>query len=287
MRPEELPRKTPDRMIRDSLQDPANLRDFLRDALPAVADHLDYAKLRPLEREIIGGDWRVREADLLFEIPYLGTPDSSALIALLIEHQSDTDAIVPLRTLLIAIGYWERIWRDWEAKPRPRDPFRLPPVVPIVLYTADVPWGSNKELIDLLGPPDSLHAFAPVWKPIFWNLAERTPENLLAGGPWMQLMTVMRVSSEEQAEIERVFTEAIRRLNTIREQEHVRWYELLRAMFYYVTWRRAEPARQSLEAIVLKENPAHYEEVQIMAQTAAEALMEKGAKREAIRRTRQ
>jgi hypothetical protein len=266
-------------MVRDTLQTPANLRDFLRDALPDVADRLDYAKMRPLEREIVGGDWRVREADLLFEIPYLQSPHPPALIAVLVEHQSDTDPLIPLRTLLMTTGYWERVWRDWEAKPRPRDPLRLPPVVPIVLYTADVPWGSNEELADLLGPPEVLHAFAPGWKPVFWNLAERTPERLLAGGPWMQLMTVMRVSVEEQAEIERLFTEAVRRLNTIRDIEHVRWYELLRAMFYYVSWRRPSLNRQVLEAILVRENPANQQEVQGMIKTGAEELMEEGAVR--------
>jgi len=39
--PDDLPRQLPDRMIRESLQTPANLRDFLQDCVPDVADHLD------------------------------------------------------------------------------------------------------------------------------------------------------------------------------------------------------------------------------------------------------
>jgi hypothetical protein len=283
--PREPPRQALGRMIRDSLQVPGNLCDFLRAAVPAVADHFDYGRLRPLEREMIGGDWRAREADLLFEIPYLDAGVAAA-VAILIEHQSDTDPFVPLRTLLIATGFWERVWRDWEQQKRPRPAFVLPPVVPIVLYTGTVPWGSNKTIADLLGAPAALHPFAPGWGPVFWNLAERTPEALLAGGPWMQFMALMRVSEAEQAEFIRVCTEAIRRVNTIREGEHVRWYELLRMMLIYAAWRRPEGDRQALAEIAERENPANHEEVRAMTQTAAEFLMEQGARQEALRRTR-
>ncbi len=134
----ELPRQLPDRMIRESLQTPANLRDFLKDCVPDVADHLDYSKLRPLERDMLTDDWRLGTVDLLFEVPYVDEA-AAALVAILIEHQSDTDPFVPLRTLLTTTGFWERAWREWEAKAKPRPPFVLPPVIPIVLYTADVP----------------------------------------------------------------------------------------------------------------------------------------------------
>lgn len=284
--PEELPRQLPDRMIRESLQTPANLRDFLRDCLPGVADHLEYSGLRPLERERITDDWRLRAVDLLFEVPYVDEAAASALVAVLIEHQSDTDALVPLRTLLTTTGFWERAWREWEAKERPRPPFVLPPVIPIVLYTGNVPWGSRRTIAEMLGPPAALHPFAPAWGPVFWSLAERTAEHLLGCGPWMQLMALMRVSAEEAPRFLSICTEAIRRLIPIRETEHVRWSELLGMMLTYAVWRRPESERQALRDIAEKENPANKQEVQAMVETGGEYLMRQGANREAIRRTR-
>lgn len=62
--PDELPRQLPDRMIRESLQVPANLRDFLRDCVPEVADHLDYSRLRPLERQMIAGGLAIARGGL-------------------------------------------------------------------------------------------------------------------------------------------------------------------------------------------------------------------------------
>ena len=54
------PRPIADRTIRDTLADPANLRDFLRAAVPDVADLLDYEHMRPVPRETFTDDWHGR-----------------------------------------------------------------------------------------------------------------------------------------------------------------------------------------------------------------------------------
>ncbi len=135
----------------------------------------------------------------------------------------------------------------------------------------------------MLGPPQVLHPFAPAWSPVFWNLAERTPEHLLSCGPWMQLMTMMRVSGKEQAELQTFFTAAIRKVNVIRETEHGRWYELLRMMLAFTIWRRPAGERDSLIQIAERENPANQEEVRVMALTGAQAYMMEGEIRQARR----
>jgi hypothetical protein len=73
MRP---PRHLADHMIRESLSEPANLEDFLRQAVPELADHLDFSQVQPVPREFFSEDWHGREADLLFEIPWRDAPMS-------------------------------------------------------------------------------------------------------------------------------------------------------------------------------------------------------------------
>ncbi len=93
--PGRLPREMPDRIVRRSLEVPANLHDFLRDAVPRLSEGFDYARMRPVNREMFTDDWRIREADLLFENPFLDeTLTVHALVCVLIEHQSDTDRMV-------------------------------------------------------------------------------------------------------------------------------------------------------------------------------------------------
>src|SRR5712691_5079574 len=92
-------------------------------------------------------------------------------------------SLLPLRVLLYAVLYWEREWKNWEAQPAPRDGFRLTPIVPIVFHTGEQPWNSSRQLADLLSGPDLFKAFAPSWPVCFWDLAEKSPRELLNSSP--------------------------------------------------------------------------------------------------------
>ncbi len=60
----DAPRDLPDRVIRQALRHPANLRAFLQQAVPALAGGFDCERGRLLDREFPLDDWRRREADL-------------------------------------------------------------------------------------------------------------------------------------------------------------------------------------------------------------------------------
>jgi hypothetical protein len=217
-----------------------------------LAAGFDCTRRRLLDREFPLEDWRRREADLPLEVPYrFGDTETFALVCVLLEHQSDTDPLMPLRLLLFAVIYWDRQWHEWEQLPVPRPPFRLRPVLPIVLYTGPRPWGSNRTLRDLLGEPTAFHAFAPDWQPLFWNLAEHTPEQLLqTGREWFQALAVVRAQDEESNAFANVFTEAVQRLTGVYGQNHVRWYDLMRIVFTYAAWKRPTEERDRLFAAV-------------------------------------
>lgn len=274
------PRDLPDRVIRQSLRHPANLRTFLRQAVPQLADGFDCDRARFLDREFALDDWRHRESDLPFEIPYRqGDQECLALVLVLIEHQSDTDPLMPLRLLCFAVLYWEKQWRTWEQSPRPREPLRLNPVLPLVLYTGATPWGSNRTLLDLMGEPQAFHAFCPTWQPLFWNLADTTPEGLLASGQeWLQMMAVLRAERTGTESFERVYNEAVQRLSAMPDDEQVRWHELMRILVTWATHRRPRDERLKLLDITVAGQTSRdrQKEVQTMAQTGAEALIEEG-----------
>jgi hypothetical protein len=208
----EPPRNLPDQVIRDSLTHAANLREFLNEVLPRLADGFDCEHANPISREFLWDDWRNREADLPLEIPFHSSAGEwTAIVCVLIEHQSDTDTMMPLRALYFGVGYWDRKLKSWASQKPPRSPLKLPPVLPIILYTGPTPWGSNRTITDLLGEPKEFHAFAPKWEPIFWNLADYTPRQLLdSSSPWMRMLAVIRVERAEQDEFQAVFAEAVR-----------------------------------------------------------------------------
>src|SRR4051812_32682338 len=127
MRPtSEPPRDLADRVIREALQHPDNLRAFLRQAVPALADGFDCERRRFLSPQFPLDDWRRREADLPFEIPYrLGDEELWALVFVILEHQSAEDPAMPLRLLYFVVLYWERQWKAWEQRTAPKPPLSL------------------------------------------------------------------------------------------------------------------------------------------------------------------
>jgi hypothetical protein len=278
MPPSDTPRDLADRLIRQSLRQPENLRDFLRQVVPDLADGFVFESLQLLDREFFLEDWRRREADLPFEIPYRTSEgEQMALVYLLIEHQSDTDPLMPFRMLSTTVSYWDRQWQAWANSPRPRSRLQLAPVLPIVLYTGATPWGSNRSLAELLAPPLAFHRFAPHWEPIFWNLADQTPEALLSSGAaWLQLLAVMRVEREESEDFLSVFAPAMRRLAALQDAETVRWRDLLEMVLRYALWRRPDAERTTIREVASEAHPARQEEVRTMGQTIAEALIEEG-----------
>src|SRR5947209_16592335 len=89
----------PDRAHRLLLEHPDNLRELIGAAAPDVAGGFEFARTRKLDRALPLPDWRRRESDLLFSIPWretAGGPATEALLCLLVEQQSQEDAAMPL-----------------------------------------------------------------------------------------------------------------------------------------------------------------------------------------------
>ncbi len=278
--PDYSPRDLTDRVFRKTLENVHNLREFLEEALPEHVAAFDCEQARLLPREFVAPDWRGREADVLYEIPYHARKGRRiALVCVLIEHQSRTDVLMPLRTLLLTGSFWDRQWREWQQRPAPRPEFRLTPVIPIVLYTGPTPWGSTRRLTELLGEPEAFHAFAPDVEPLFWNLADHTPDELLSRGDgWRNLLAVVRQELADEADFHRVFREAVRRVEALAARDRPRWQELLEAMLTWSYTHRPPTERNALqtEAVAAQKDRFRRQEIKAMGQTIADALMEEG-----------
>ncbi len=278
--PSEPPRDLADRMIRQALRHPANLCAFLRQAVPTLADGFDYDRCRLLDREFPLDDWRRREADLPFEVPYrLGNEELWALVYVLLEHQSAEDPAMPLRLLLFAALYWERQWRSWAARAAPKGPLRLNPVLPLVLYTGDGSWQNNRTLHDLLDEPAEFHGLVPEWGPLFWELGQQSADELLASNDeWQQVLAVLRAQSEAATGFQRIYVEALRRLESLAGRDHVRWCELMRIILSWGQSRRPRDERELLRAAnqAALTDASRQKEVADMGQTIGEAIWEEG-----------
>ncbi|MBV9124246.1 MAG: Rpn family recombination-promoting nuclease/putative transposase [Planctomycetes bacterium] len=261
----------PDRAIRKLLENPQNLRDLLVAIVPDLAAHLDFEHLEPVDRSFLLEDWRGRESDLLFRIPYQ-TPEEAkpVVVCVLLEHQSAPDPRMPLRILVYAVLYWEREWKAWEDKHPPGEPLRLSPVLPVVFHTGPGPWKTNRELAELIAGPESLRALAPRWQPLFWDLAEQSPEALLnAAGEWLKALAVIRVEQEDSATFLPVLAEVLRRLEPLSGREKIRWHDL---MWFILSWAFRRRPRQERDQLLATARASQMDlerqkEIQTMSQS--------------------
>ena len=269
-----------DRSIREQLQNPQNLRDLLADVLPDLVAGFDFSRVECLPRDFLLEDWRGRESDLLFRIPYRAAEgDQWVLVCVLIEHQSSSDPRMPLRMLLYTVLFWEREWKAWEDRQPPRPDFQLTPVVPIVFHTGKRPWGSPRALAELLGGPEAFRRFGPQYEPLFWDLALRDPEELVRqAAAWLQALAVVRVQDADAATFRRLMAEVERQWNDLSIRDRQQWRELMRFILAWAHRRRAPQEYDALvaDAVAAQAEAAQRREVETMTQTIAEWFQEKG-----------
>lgn len=239
----------PDRALRQALAHPGNLRDLLVAALPGLAPHLDFSQVEEVPRDFLLEDWRGREADLFFRLPYqpAGEGVEQIVVCVLLEHQSQPDPRLPLRLLLHALLFWEQQWKEWERRHPLGEPLRLTPVIPVVFHTGARPWGSNRSLAELIGGPEEIQRLAPAWPVAFWDLAEHDPEELLAAdGPFLNLLSMVRVEDDEAERFQEVFGRLMAGLGPLAQRDKMRWRDLLWLALSWVLQRRDKGEREPL-----------------------------------------
>jgi hypothetical protein len=187
----------PDRAIRRMLEHPANLRDLISVVLPDLVARFDFTRIEIIPSRFLLDDWRRRESDLFVRLPFLSDEQPPVLVALLIEHQSEPDIWMPLRTLLYTVLAWDEEWKAWAAGHEPRARARLTPVVAIVFHTGGRRWRWRRRLADLLDAPEPLRPLMPRWQPHILNLGEQSAEAWLAAKE--EFLAAMAVVRAERA----------------------------------------------------------------------------------------
>jgi Putative transposase, YhgA-like len=264
-------RDFPDRAIRRLLMDPHNLRDLISDVAGELAAALDFDRTEVLDRAFLLEDWRRRESDLLFRVPFRTLEAAPpALVCVLVEHQSSPDLTMPLRMLLYAVLYWERQWKAWEEDhPRGRR-LELTPVLPVVFHTGLEPWRTHRELAELFVGPPHLRPVAPHWPLLFWEMTEHPTASLLgSSSAWLRSLAVIRAEEEDPPTFESVFAEVLRRLESLGGSEEMRRKDLLWFVLSWALRRRPEMEKERIAAVakVSQTDRVRQEEAETMAKS--------------------
>ncbi len=264
-----------DRSIRRLLQDPEYVRGLVEIIAPELVALLDFSRGAQQNRSFISDTLRERESDVLLRVPFQETPDNEELlIYILIEHQSTVDPTMGFRLLSYMMEIWQEQWRAWQSETASKR--RLDPILPIVFYTGDRQWTSPLSLTAIMEVPEVLARFVPTFDTLFLGVKAIDQEMLTKQGhPLGWLLSVLQKESAEKSVISEALVAAVSELGRLDEAQVSQVRQALLYFIQLILHRRSAGEREELIELV-KRHSSDESEVAIMAQTAAELLIEQG-----------
>jgi predicted transposase/invertase (TIGR01784 family) len=106
-------------------------------------------------------DFSEKEADLVYRLKIKG---QDVIFYLLMELQSSVDFQMPYRLLVYMMGIWRDVLKNTDPKEAERKEFRLPSIVPIVLYNSKERWTACRSFKETLAEAELFKEFVVDFK---------------------------------------------------------------------------------------------------------------------------
>ncbi|MDF2674931.1 MAG: transposase YhgA family protein [Clostridiales bacterium] len=100
-----------------------------------------------VNKSYVLSDYEEMESDIVYKAR-LGRED--VYFYILLEFQSIVDYRMPIRLLLYMIEIWREVLKNTESKKFKRKSFKLPPIIPIVLYNGNNKWTAARSLKEVI-----------------------------------------------------------------------------------------------------------------------------------------
>jgi hypothetical protein len=264
------------------LHDPSNVRDLLALCDPARVARCDFARLRIDPTSYVSADYRHLTADLVLRVPYrtrAGGRRRILTLYILIEHQSEPDALMLLRVLDYLVQIYKGQVRSWDPRHKSRAGFRLQPVLPIVLYTGERPWQALERLAELVEGGEEFADVLPQLTPLFLSLPTVPAEELEgAGGALGWMLELLQRRSATPDDFATLLSRAVGQLEEMAEAERDRWLLLLSYLHAMIYHDRPEGEHAGLRKVVTRSvrSDPRRREIEAMVQSMADVLREEG-----------
>ena len=273
-----------DRSLRRLLSDPWSVRDLLQIIEPEFVASLDFSRGVQESRTFVSELLRERESDVLLRVPFQETSESEEiLICILVEHQSSVDSLMGLRVLTYMVEVWHRELREWESGVDRRR--RFSPILPIVLYTGERRWRAPLALSEILDIPETFARFVPTFETLLLDVKASERDRFTElGSLFGWLLSVLREAPDDKTGLRDALATAVSEINRSEGAAVSQIREAIRYLILLIIHQCSEEERTELIELVDRYTSDDMEVIR-MAQTAAEALIEQGARQMSIEST--
>jgi predicted transposase/invertase (TIGR01784 family) len=154
-----------------------NFLDLLKYHIAAPwAGKIDEGDLELVNGKFVLKDFRNKEADIVYRAKVDG---QTVIFYILLELQSSVDFTMPFRLLLYMAALYNHLFKQTPEKEREVKGFRLPAVVPMVLYNGESEWSCVRSFKEYLGDYELFMPYAIDFEYMLINVNEPDEAELL------------------------------------------------------------------------------------------------------------
>ncbi|HUW65299.1 MAG TPA: Rpn family recombination-promoting nuclease/putative transposase [Spirochaetia bacterium] len=266
---EKAPHDIHDYGYKDLLSHKKTFLELIRTFVPEEwTKDVDEDELIQVNKSFISPHFTKHEADVVYRTKK-GSQD--VIFYILLELQSSVDFLMPVRLL----GYMMEIWRDIlkntadnEAE---RKGFRLPAIVPAVLYNGRDNWTAARNFKEVLAAYQDFEKHLLDFRYILCDVNRYTDEDLLMMANLMSCVFFLdkRMTPEEITERTRKAAGIISKLSPVEFKQFVSWYR------HVILERLPEEQREQVSRILDEANPWEVEKMVYNLQVALDEMKEK------------
>jgi hypothetical protein len=138
-------------------------------------DKIEPDDVELVDKSFILPDFKNKEADLVYKVKI----DDANVYFYLLELQSSVDYQMPYRLLLYMVEIWRNVLKETDKKEARRKDFRLPVIIPCVLYNGSNNWTAKKSFKETLFKFEQFGEFVLDFKYILIDIRRYKDEELL------------------------------------------------------------------------------------------------------------
>lgn len=201
---------------------------------------IDENNVKRTDKTFIAKDYLEKEADLVYEMNLRG---KTVVFYILLELQRKVDFSMPYRLL----GYMSGIWQNYlnlspETANIEQKNFRLPAIVPIVLYNGEHPWTAARSFREMLAEESLFGKHVLDFEYILFDVSRYADEDLLAFSNTIGAAFLLDKSKRKPEEMRELLTKLFESLKNASDAE----LKILLRWMHYVIRPRLTPDQREI-----------------------------------------
>ncbi|HEX3044947.1 MAG TPA: Rpn family recombination-promoting nuclease/putative transposase [Bacillota bacterium] len=206
---------------------------------------LDHKQISRINKRFVYPEFIEKEADIIYQLKING---HEVIFYLLLELQSKVDFEMPYRLLQYMIGVWNDRIKNVGRDVTKLKAFKLPVIVPIVLYNGEGSWTACRSFKETLEGAERFGEYVVDYRYILINVNQYTKERLLQTSNLISTVFLLEQAIDEAEYIRRFQTlgEIVPKFDGQRYRLFWTWFEDISS------WALPEELRQELLEIKQK-----------------------------------